>query len=158
MSREGLSIREMEWHMDTEMFLDEYPHWEVEGLHSPLVLQEMFLHATHSGRWKAGQMICQGCQHRLPHLDLQVDISAIWLVGPWTSREEIRDLYYQVYKLRRSLGSPMCGPEWAGELTRDVVSSLKNYLRQKEDEPPREWGRVQICWYSHDMKQDPMEG
>ena len=31
MSRDGLSIREMEWCMDAEMFLDEYPHWEVGG-------------------------------------------------------------------------------------------------------------------------------
>ena len=50
MSREGLSIREMERHMDAKMFLDEYPHWEAEGLHHPLILQEMFPQATHSGR------------------------------------------------------------------------------------------------------------
>ena len=46
----GLFIREMKWHMDAEMFLDEYPQWEGEGLHCPLILQEMFLQATHSGR------------------------------------------------------------------------------------------------------------
>ena len=44
-------------------------------------------------------MICQGHQHHLLHLDPQVDISAVQAVGPRTSREEIRDLYYQVYKL-----------------------------------------------------------
>ena len=49
-SREGLSIREMEQCMDTEMFLDKYPHWEAEGLHHPLILQEMFLQAIHLGR------------------------------------------------------------------------------------------------------------
>ena len=82
-------------------------------------------------------MICQGCQHSLLHLDPQADVSAIQSVGPHTSREEIRDLYYQVYKLRRWTRSLPCGPEWAGELMRDVVSSLKNHLRQKEDKPPR---------------------
>ena len=51
--REGLSIREMEWHMDVKMFLDKYPHWEAEGLHCPLILQEMFLQAAHSGRREA---------------------------------------------------------------------------------------------------------
>ena len=56
--------------------------------------------------------------------------------GPHTSREEIRDLYHQVYKLMRLLGSPPCGPEQAGKLMRDIVSSLKNHLRQKEDELP----------------------
>ena len=53
------------------------------------------------------------------------------------SREEIRDLYYKVYKLRRLQRSLLYGPEWAGELMRDVVSSLKNCLRQKEDMLPR---------------------
>ena len=36
--------------MDVDMFLDECPHWEAEGLHHPLILQEIFLQATHSGR------------------------------------------------------------------------------------------------------------
>ena len=65
-------------------------------------------------------------------------MSAVQVVGPWTSREEIRDLYYQVYKLKRLPGSPVCGLEWMEELIADVVSSLKNYLRQKEGQPPGE--------------------
>ena len=75
--------------MDIEMFLDEYLHWEVGGLHHPLILQEMFLQAAHSGRKKVECMVCQGCWHGLPHLDPQADISAIQVVGPWTTREEI---------------------------------------------------------------------
>ena len=81
-------------------------------------------------------MICQGCWQCLPHLDPQVDITAIQSVGPQTSREEIWDHYYQVYKLRRLPGSVPCGLEQAGELARDIVSSFKNCLRQKEDKPP----------------------
>ena len=41
--------------MDTKMFLDKYPHWEVEGLHCPLTLQEMFLHCCSLGK-KGGRM------------------------------------------------------------------------------------------------------
>ena len=70
-SRDGLSIREMEWHMDGDMFLDEYPHWEAGRLHCNLILQEMFLQAAHSGWKEAEQMICQGCWHGHPHLDSQ---------------------------------------------------------------------------------------
>ena len=44
--------------MYIDMFLYEYPHWEAEGLHCPLILQEMFLQATHMGRREAEQMIC----------------------------------------------------------------------------------------------------
>ena len=77
----------------------------------------------------------RGCQHGLPHLDPQVDISAIQSVG-------IQDLYHQVYKLRRLLGSLPCRPEQGCELTRDVVSSLKNCLRWRGGKQPRgheEW-------------------
>ena len=63
-------------------------------------------------------------------------MSAIQSVGPQTSRGEIRDLYYQVYKFRRLPRSPPCGPEWMEELTANVVSSLKDPLRQKEGKPP----------------------
>ena len=90
-------------------------------------------------------MIHWGHRHSLPHLDLQVDISTVQLVGPCTSREEFRDLYYQVYKLSRLPRSLLCGPEWAGELTRDVVSSLKNCLRQKEDELLRGQGESEFA-------------
>ena len=108
---EGLSICKMECLMDIDMFLDEYPCWEAEGLYHPLILQEMFLCATHSGTREAEQMVHQGCWHGLPHLDLQADASVMQSMGPCTSREEIRDLYYQVYKLRRLAGSLLCEPE-----------------------------------------------
>ena len=134
---EGLSFQETECHMDIDMFLDEYLHWEAEGLPHPLILQEMFLHAAHSGRREAVWMICQGCKHGLPCFDPQVNVSAIWSIKPHTSREEIRDLYYKVYKLRRLPRSPLCWPKWAVELTRDMVSSLKDHLKQKEDELQR---------------------
>ena len=109
--------------MDMDMFLDKYPLWEAEGLHHPLILQ-MFLQAARARRREAE------C------LDLQADISAVPSVGPQTSTEEIRDLYYQAYKLRRLPRSLSCGLERADALARDNVSSLKNCLRQTEDEPP----------------------
>ena len=118
------------------MFLDEYMHWKVEGLHHPLILQEMFLQATHSGRREVEWMICPGCWHSLLHLEMQADVSAIQSIGSQASREEIQDLYYQVYKLRMLPRSLQCGLEWADTLERNIVSSLKNCLRCKEDELP----------------------
>ena len=122
----GLLIRDMENLMDINMFLDEYLHWEAERLYCPLILQEMFLHAAYSGRREVEQMVCWGCWHSLPRLDPQADASTVWSVGPCTSREKIRDLYHQVYKLGRLPRSWLCRPEWVGELTKDMVSSLKN--------------------------------
>ena len=83
-------------------------------------------------------MIHWGHWHGLQKLDPQVDISVVQLVGPQTSREEFRDLYYQVYKLRRLLGSPPWGLEWMEKLTAKIVSSLKDHLGWKEGKPP--WG------------------
>ena len=58
----------------------------------------------------------------------------------WGSRaleKKIWDLYHQVYKLRRWLGSPPCRPEQVHELMRDVVSSLKKCLQQRGGKQPR---------------------
>ena len=58
---EGLSIREMEHHMDVNMFLDRYIRWEVGSPHHSVILHEMFLHAAKQGQKEAEQMICWGC-------------------------------------------------------------------------------------------------
>ena len=43
---EGISIRESEWMVDLELFLDEYPQWGLGTPHWSVVLHEMFLHAA----------------------------------------------------------------------------------------------------------------
>ena len=80
-------------------------------------------------------MVCQGCIHSLPKLDPKADVSAIQLVGPQTSKEEFRALYYEVYKLRRLPGSPLWGLEQMEELATEIVSSLKDHLGQKGGKP-----------------------
>ena len=42
----GLSVREAEWRLDTELFLYEYPRWELGAPHWSVILYEMFIHAT----------------------------------------------------------------------------------------------------------------
>ena len=43
---EGLSIREVERVIESEMFLDEYPQWELGTPHQTVILHEMFHHAV----------------------------------------------------------------------------------------------------------------
>ena len=43
---EGLSIREAERVIESEMFLDEYPWWELRTPHQTVILHKMFLHAA----------------------------------------------------------------------------------------------------------------
>ena len=87
-------------------------------------------------RWEeADWMIHWGCWHGLPRLDPKADISAISLVGPQTSKEEFRALYYEVYKIRRLPGSPSWELGQMEELATEIVPSLKDHLGQKGDEP-----------------------
>ena len=67
-------------------------------------------------------MVYQGHQHGMPKLDPKADISAVLLIGPQTSREEFKSLYYEVYKLWRLLVSPPREPE----LMAEVVPSLED--------------------------------
>ena len=59
--KEGLSIQEVEHHLDAELFLDEYPQWDVKGLHYPFILQRMFVHAAESRQKEATRLICCSC-------------------------------------------------------------------------------------------------
>ena len=57
---EGLSVREVECHMDVEMFLEGQAGWEVDSPHHPVILHEMFQHAVEQG-WKEVEcMVYQG--------------------------------------------------------------------------------------------------
>ena len=47
---EGLSMREAERVIKSEIFLDEYPLWELGTPHWTVILHEMFLHATEQGQ------------------------------------------------------------------------------------------------------------
>ena len=90
--------------MDVELFLEGQARWEVDSPHCLVMLHKMFQHPSEQGQKEAECMVCQGHQHGLPKLDPEVDIFAIQLVGPQTSRKEIKSLYYEVYKLWRLLG------------------------------------------------------
>ena len=58
---EGISIRESEQMVDSELFLDKYPQWGLGTPHQLVVLHKMFLHATGQGWKEAECMFCRGC-------------------------------------------------------------------------------------------------
>ena len=43
--QEGLSYREAEWVVESDLFLDEYPRLDLGSPHQSVILHEMFLHA-----------------------------------------------------------------------------------------------------------------
>ena len=46
----GLLVREAEQRIDAELFLDEYPRWELGAPHQSVILHKMFLHAAEQGQ------------------------------------------------------------------------------------------------------------
>ena len=128
--------------MDIEMFLDEYPLWEVGGMHCPVMLQGMFLQATHLGWKEAEQMIHQGCQQSLLKLNPEfADVATMQIVGYRTSHEEIRNLFHEVHLLRRPPGLPPYGPEWMRKVTNDILSSFRSCLGQRKGPTEPEEGQ-----------------
>ena len=55
---EVLSVREVECHMDVEMFLEGQAGWEVDSPHHPVILHEMFQHTAEQGQKEVECMIC----------------------------------------------------------------------------------------------------
>ena len=53
------------------------------------------------------------------------------LVGYQMSRKEIRDVYYSVYLLRRSPGSPSCMESRRRRAIQDILSSLQTQLQRR---------------------------
>ena len=85
----GQSVQEAENCLDAELFLDEYPQWDVGCLHHPIILQSMFMHATKEGQKEAERFIHSGHWHALPRPNPETDVPAVQLVGYQTSWKEI---------------------------------------------------------------------
>ena len=80
----GLSVREVEQRIDAELFLNEYPSWELAAPHQSIILHEMFLHTAEQGQKEAERLICWGYQGSASEPDPGAGQSAMELVGYWT--------------------------------------------------------------------------
>ena len=55
--QEGLSYREAKQIVESDLFLDEYPRWDLGSPHHLIILHEMFLHVESRG-WKEAECMC----------------------------------------------------------------------------------------------------
>ena len=118
--------------MDVELFLGIQDRWAEDSPHHLVILYEMFRHAATKGQKEAECIVCQGHQQTLLQLNPEVGIPAIQLVGPETTKEELLELYLEVYKLHRLPGSPPREPA----ILKEVQSSLPDHQRHEEVEAP----------------------
>ena len=91
------------------------------------IIHEIFWHAAAEGQKEVEWIVCRSHWQNLSQLNPEVGIPAVQLVGPETSKEELQELYLEVYKLHRHPRSPPGEPA----LLEEVLSSLKDHQRQK---------------------------
>ena len=76
----------------------------------------------------------------MPQQNLEVGIPAIQLVGPETSKEELQELYLEVYKLHRLPGCPPGEPV----LLVEVLFSLEDHQGQEGERAPAATARPHL--------------
>ena len=124
----GILVREAEQRIDAELFLDEYPRWELGAPHWWVILHKMFLHTAEQGHKEAERLVLWGCQGSASEPNLEADYSAMELVGYQTSCKEICNIYHSVYLLRRPPGLPPCGDQQRRRAIYNILSSLTSWL------------------------------
>ena len=60
----NISVREAEWQLDANAYLEEQWQWAPDGLHHEYLCQQMFLYVTATGWSKQNDTICWS--HREP--------------------------------------------------------------------------------------------
>ena len=68
----------------------------------------------------------------MPQLNPEVGIPTVQLVGPQTTKEELLEIYLEVYKLHRLLRSPPGEPA----ILEEVMASLPDHPGSEEDKAP----------------------
>ena len=101
---EGIPVWEAEQCLVADLFLDEYPQWEASSPQCPVILQGMFAHAKTTGQKEMKWAIHHGHWQSYPGLNTKVEVPAIQLFGFKTTREEIQELYNDIYQLMSSPG------------------------------------------------------
>ena len=125
-------VREMERVMDMELFLGLQYRWAEDSPHHLVILYEMFRHAAAEGWKEAERIVHQGYQQNLPQLNPEAGVPTIQLVGLETTKEELLEVYLEVYKLHRLPGSPLGEPA----ILEEVLSSLTDHQKHEEEEAP----------------------
>ena len=134
-------MREVEWRVDAELFLNKYLRCELGAPHWSVILYEMFLHAAEWGQKEAERLIHWGHYGSTSKPNLEAGQSTMELVAYQTPHKEIRDVYQSVYLLRRSPSLPPSGAQQRVRTICNLLSSLTNQLHQHGYPPTTRQGQ-----------------
>ena len=123
-------VCELEWAMDVELFLELQNRWPEDSPHYLVILHEMFWHAAIEGQKEAEQTVHQGCWQHMPQLNPEVGTPAIQLVGPEMTKEELLEIYLEVYKLHRLSVSPPGEPA----IWQEIMAMVPDHPCSEEDQ------------------------
>ena len=121
-------VHKLERAMDMDLFLEIQGKWAKDSPHCLVILHKMFCHAALEGQKEVERIVCWGHWQHMPQLNLEAGLPAVELVGPETSREELLELYLEVYKLHQLPGLP------PGELAvaEEVLATIPDLATEKE--------------------------
>ena len=97
----NILVREAEQWLDADAYLKEQHQWAQGRLHHEFLIQQMFVHGTATGQSKHNHTICWDRREPLSKWGLGVETTAMELIPPDSSQEDIADLYWDVYQLHR---------------------------------------------------------
>ena len=126
---EWMLVCELEWAMNVDLFLEIQNKWAEDSPHYLVTLHEMFQHAAIEGQKEAEQTICRGCWQNMPQLNPEAGIPAAQLVGPETTKEELLEIYLEVYKLHRLPGSPL-----EPAILEEIMALVPDHPQNEEDQ------------------------
>ena len=117
-----------EWWLDADIFFDEFLKWGPQSLQRPFILHQMFYHvATHDKR-EHDRAIHQGQRQPSPKWDLKAEAPTMDLIWPGMLWADIRNIYNDVYQLRRLLGESSCDDTMAEKICQSILESVKEHL------------------------------
>ena len=91
----------------------------------------MFHHAAATSKHRHDCAVCWGRQEPLAEPGTEEESSMMELARPDSSWEDIMDLYYNVYQLRRLSGRMICDEEMEAHIHQQILDSVRECLWHK---------------------------
>ena len=130
-AEEQKPVREMERAVEVDLFLEAQRQWAKDSPHHLVILHEMFLHAESQGQKEVEWVVCWGYLQHMPQLDPEAGTPTIQLVHLDIKREQLLDLYLEVYKLHRL----PCSPQGELAILEEISSILSHPSSEEKDTP-----------------------
>ena len=131
--KKNISVWEVERQLDGDVYLTECQCWVPFGLHCSFLLHRMFVHAAAMGQKEHDCAIHHGRWEPSPAWDLKVKPSVVELIYANSMREEIAEIYCDVYQLQQLLGKSPCDAETEVHLCQEILDSIKECLWHRWD-------------------------